>query len=186
MKKLKCSLRKISALLVISYTLLQITSCSSTKGALGFERLNYPASMSAFLYDQNQNIVVKGTELESVYSFKIKKTFWSFAYGLIPLVPKHDICDSINAVVNEFKGDGIINLTVTIEQGVVNKVYSFLLYLPSYIPIFPSSADITVSGEVVKLIGSESKNEIGFISDEKYISKENLSIKLNEAIDEIN
>jgi hypothetical protein len=133
------------------FSLLQIFGCCSNEGALSFSSLEYPVSMSAFLYDQNNQVVMKGKELETVNNFEFSKTYWSLAYGLIPLTKGESISDTLNAIIDRNHGDGIINLTIGIEQGIVNKVYSFFMYLPSYIPFLPSSANIKVSGEVVTM-----------------------------------
>jgi hypothetical protein len=171
---------------IFLYSLILLSGCSSTKGILSFNTLQYPASMSAFLYDQNQDVAMKGRELDSLFSFKIKKTYWSLAYGLIPLTKGESISDSLNAIVEQYKGDGIINLTVTIDQGVVNKIYSFFLYLPSYIPIIPSSADITVTGEVVKLIRPGTSDIFDDKNIKNYVPKENIYSKINETLHEFN
>ena len=151
MKKSILVLKKVIISSIFFYFIIQIVGCSSYKGMLKFDNLKYPASMSAFLYDKNNKVVMRGKELDSISSFKYKKTYWSLAYGLIKLTNEKSLNDSLNAIIKRTNGDGIINLKVKIEQGVTNKIYSFLLYLPSYIPIFPSTAKITVSGEVVKL-----------------------------------
>jgi len=171
---------------ILGYSILQISGCSSSKGALSFSALKYPTSMSAFLYDQNHNVVMKGKELEFLHSFDFKKTYWNLAYGSIPLTKGESISDTLNAIVEKYKGDGIINLTITIEQGVVNKIYSFFMYLPSYIPILPSSASITVSGEVVKLKNPASSYLFNENFKDVFIPKENISLKINEAIHENN
>jgi hypothetical protein len=146
------------AFAILIYVAFQLASCTSSRGVITFGELKYPASMSAFLYDNDKNIVMKGKELETVDTFKIKQTYWSIFYGLIPLTKKDMICNSLNSIVEKNRGDGIINLTVTIRQGVVNKIYSFFLYLPSYVPVLPGATDITISGEVVRLKKSENSN----------------------------
>jgi hypothetical protein len=182
MKTLFIILRRVLILAIVVILLIQITGCSSTRGLINFSSLNYPASMSAFLCDQNQKVVMKGRELETLYSFEHKKTFWSLVYGLIPLSQGESINKYLNSIVDQYKGDGIINLTITIEHGAVNKIYSFLMYLPSLIPIFPSSALITVSGEVVKLKQTESSYLFDENLYDNFISRENISLKINEKL----
>jgi len=151
-------IRRLSLLLVILSISYFFPGCSSTRASLKFESLKYPASMSAFLYDQNDQVAMKGEQLISLFSFKLKKTFWAIGYGLIPLSSEGAISDSLNSLVEKHKGDGIINLSVTIDQGVVNKLYSVFLFIPSLIPVFPSSANITITGDIVKLLPSESSS----------------------------
>jgi hypothetical protein len=167
---------------VLLISLIFIAGCSSSKGVIDFTPLKYPTSMSAFLFDQNQNLVMKGKELDTLFKFNYKKTFWTLAYGSIQLTKDDGITDYLNSIVDKYKGDGIINLTVTIEHGAVNKLYSFLLYLPSLIPIFPGSALITVSGEVVKLKHSESTGMVGNMDSYNFISKENIKSKVYETL----
>jgi hypothetical protein len=175
-------LRRISISIILVLYFILINGCSSTRGIINFNSLRYPASMSAFLSDQNQKVVMKGRELESLYSFKYKKTFWSLAYGLIPLSNGESISKYLNEIVDQYKGDGIINLTITIEQGGINKFYSFLMYLPSYIPIFPGSALITVSGEVVKLKQSGYSYIFENNLKDNFISKDNIELKIDETL----
>ena len=154
---------------------LFLTSCwALTTGKLTFSKLNYPASMSAYLYDQNYKSVVKGQDLDSVGYFCISKSFYSIVYGAVKLNSENKLVNSINTIVDHYQGDGIINLKVTIEHGYLDKIYSFMLYLPCWIPIVPSNAKITVEGEVVKLRKSVSfaplRIEPGFIEKNKILS----------------
>jgi hypothetical protein len=182
MKTVFLFLKRVSIAVILLFSLIQMQGCSSSKGVIKFTSLKYPASMSAFLYDQNRHIVMKGMELDSLTSFKYTKTFWHLAYGLIPLTKGESISNDLNAIVEKYKGDGIINLSITIEQGAVNKVYSFFMYLPSYIPILPSSANITISGEVVKLSNPVSSTIFYENMNSNYVSKENISARINSML----
>lgn len=137
-------------ILVLIVTLA--AGCSRTKGIVQFQNLKYPVSTSPFLLDQNYDIVMKGRELEVIHTFEFKKTFWSVFYGRISLTGEEKISLTINEIVDQCNGDGVINLKLTLQEGLVNKFYSFMLYIPGLIPVLPSTADIWVSGEVVKLI----------------------------------
>ncbi len=159
-------------------------SCGRSSGYLTFKSLDYPASMSAFLYDQNMNSLVKDENLKTVYSFTIKKTCWALGYGFIPLNSANYITDSLNLIVDKYSGDGIINISVSIEQSIINKVYSFFLYIPAIFPFMPSAADITVTGEVVKVI--KTKNITGKERLHlQYISKADIYEKLRDKLNEI-
>jgi hypothetical protein len=174
---------KILISIIVVFLIIQIFGCSSNRGLVRFNTLKYPTSMSAFLFDQDETVIMKGKGLESLYSFKHAKTFWNLAYGLIPLNQAEEgISNYLNSIVEEYNGDGIINLTLTIEQGASNKIYSFLMYLPSLIPIFPSSVRITVTGEVVKL----NKYEITEINNDEirrnFITPKSVQSIINEEI----
>jgi len=164
---------------------MQNTGCISTKGTIGFDGLKYPASMSAFLYDENYNTVMKGRDLETLHSFKYKTTYWSLGYGLIPLNPDDRISDTLNQMVDQFGGDGIINLAVSIEHGDINKVVSFLMYVPGYMPVFPSGAKITVTGEIVKLLNPESYTEVSPNPDIDFIKTDEIHEKVKELLCEV-
>jgi hypothetical protein len=175
MKNTIIHIRHIYLFILTGYLLIQIYGCSSSHGILSFNTLNYPASMSGCLYNQDKNTMIKGRDLEVIQTFKYKKTFWSLAYGIIPLSAENNICESLNAIVKQNNGDGIINLTITIEQGVVNKISAFFMYIPSLIPIIPGAADITISGEIVKLKQRDSSqildNDLkNFITPQKNIT----------------
>jgi len=170
--------------IIAIFMLILLSACSSTTGILKFSSLQYPASMSAFLYDKNDKIVMKGDNLETIEQFTIKKTFWSLAYGLIPLSQEESISQKLNEKIKANGGDGVINLTVTIEHGVTNKIFSFLMYIPSYVPILPSTARVSISGEIVKLVQPASS----YIQDKDfnrtYTSKKDIENTIKKMINE--
>ncbi len=166
--------------------MLQFCGCCVSKGALNFSTLEYPTSMSAYLYDQNQDVVMKDRELESIHSFEFKKTFWNLAYGLIPLTKEESISDTLNFLVEKYEGDGIINLTISIEQGFISKLSGLFLFVPSYFPIFPSSTKITISGEVVKLKNPTSSYMFIKAGKVEFISIEQIPLRLYEIINKNN
>jgi hypothetical protein len=110
--------------------------------------------MSAFLYDKDNNIVMKGRELQTVHSFAYKRTFRTLGYGLIRLTSEGGIADTLSAMVERYHGDGIINLSVSVQQGLATKLSGALLWIPTWLPFFPGSADVTIRGEIVKLAPS--------------------------------
>lgn len=173
--------RYIYIAIVFVFTITLFSGCCFTKGVVKFDALQYPTSMSAFLYDNNRNVVMKGRDLESLYSFKFKRNYWSLVYGLVQFKQKETICDSLNAVVNKYKGDGIINLTITVDHGIVDKISAIFMYIPHYIPILPSSAKVTISGEVVKL----NRRDVSLIYDQNFISKRDINQRLNDKFNEI-
>lgn len=139
--------------LILFLTILVIfSSCFRSKGVITFNDLKHPVSTSAFLLDHNYALVMKGKDLDVLHVFEFKETSWSIFYGLIPLSQNGDMSIKLNEIIDQHNGDGIVNLQISIEEGAVNKMYSFLfMYLPGIIPVLPSSAGILLSGEVVKL-----------------------------------
>ncbi len=153
-KKIIMKKRNTNQVVLFFFLIVLLTlsaGCSRTRGIIQFQNLKHPVSTSAFLFDQNFDVVMKGKELEVIHTFEFKKTFWSVFYGSISLTSDEILGLTINEIVDQYNGDGVINLKLTQQEGLVNKFYSFMLYLPSSVPILPSTADIWVSGEVVKL-----------------------------------
>lgn len=165
--------------------LLILEGCSSSRGTLNFESLKYPVSMSAFLYDKHHSIVMKQKELKALHSFVFKKTFWTLGYGLIRLSSGEALSDSLNSIIEKYGGDGIINLSITIEQGVVNKIYTFFLFIPSYVPFFPGSADVTIQGEIVKLLQSGTSSNFDQMGKNIFVSKAEVPQYIKGAFDDI-
>lgn len=189
LRKMNRSLIKIwkcSLPVLLGISILVISGCSASKGTIRFDTLEYPASMSAFLFDQNQNIVMKGRDLETLSTFEFKKHYWSLIYGLVPLnKPEAEICNYLNEVIEKDLGDGIINLSITIEHGIAEKITSFVMFIPNLLPIVPSSTQITVTGEVVKL-KDDSQNQYPQLDElnDNFIPKENIKTEVHETLNQ--
>lgn len=119
--------------------------CAGAKGNMTFDDLKYPASMSAFIYGNNNETLVKGDNLDVVGDFKYEKKFWGILYSMVPLSSDKDIVEAINRKIDEAGGEGLINLSVTAENCAFN---SFPLL--SLLPIMPGCLNVTIEGEIVK------------------------------------
>ncbi|MDH3975668.1 MAG: hypothetical protein OEV42_15425 [Deltaproteobacteria bacterium] len=136
----------VKILLLLS-GLTVLTGCGAGAWArLDFDGVKYPLSMSAFLYDRDYKVVVKGKELDVVAQFRCNKRFWGLFYSLIPLSNDKEIVAAINREVDKAGGDGIINLSVTASNCKFN---SFPVI--SFAPFMPGCVDSVVMGEIVKL-----------------------------------
>jgi len=151
MKTFRNQIVKRLLLLTTGVIILFLSGCTCGKGLIKMQNAHYPISLSAFLYDKNHKVVMIGNELDSISSFTIKKTFWTLGYGLIPLTNDKLLCENVNGLIREQHGDGVINFSIMVEAGTINKIWSFLMYLPGYVPIIPASVKVTLSGTIVRL-----------------------------------
>jgi len=151
MKTFSNQIVKRLILLAAGVMILFLSGCSCGKGIITMQKAHYPISFSAFLYDKNHNVVMKGKELDSVSSFTLKKTFWTLGYGLIPLTTDNLLCEDINGLIREQHGDGVINFSILVEAGTINKIWSFLMYLPGYVPILPAGVKVTLTGTIIRV-----------------------------------
>lgn len=134
---------------IIVTCIIYFVGCAGGRGNIKMENLKYPASMSAFLYGTDNEILAKNKELEIVESFEYKKIFWSILYNAVSLSNDKDIADAINKKIEESDGGGIINLSVTSSGCALNDLFYWtFLHL---LPITPGCVDVTVTGEIVKL-----------------------------------
>lgn len=140
-------MRKYLVLLALSTIFL--AGCAGARGVIELNSLAYPVSMSAYLYDQNNNIVAKEQALAVVDKFTYRKTAWGILWTLVPLSDDRDIADAINEKLKETGGDGIINLSLTAEECGFN-IFS-TTFLLSVLPFWPGCVNVTVEGEIVRL-----------------------------------
>lgn len=131
------------------FLLLTIFGCAGANGNIRLGNLKYPASMSAYLYGPNKEIVVKGKELKVVSNFLYEKSIWGIMYTAIPLTGDLDdvLTNEMNEAVINADGDGIINVAVTAQE---NCGISRIPVI-NWLPIWPGRVDITVNGEIVKI-----------------------------------
>ena len=152
MKTFRNQFVKRLLLLTAGVIILFLSGCTCGKGLIKMQNSHYPISFSAFLYDKNHNVVMTGKELDTISSFSVTKTFWTLGYGLIPLTTDKVLCEKVNSLIREKHGDGVVNFSVLVEAGTMNKIWSFcFMYLPGYVPVFPASVKVTLSGTIVRL-----------------------------------
>jgi hypothetical protein len=117
------------------------------------ESLNYPASMSAFLYDQDYKILMKDRELQFVEKFKYESDFWAILYSQVPLTSEDEIVEALNKQIDEAGADGIINLKVTTFPCHLNG-FMWITHL-HLIPLLAGCAHVVTEGEIVKAVPKE-------------------------------
>ena len=136
-------LMKIIIILSLSVFVLR---CAGASSFVRFEDVQYPVSLSAFLYDAEGQPVYPGQRLEKVGTIEYEKTIWASGYGHVEFSYYTDPGGIINEQVQGAQGDGVINLVIATEPCALN---AFLVF--SFIPFWPGCASVSISGDIVKL-----------------------------------
>ena len=110
-----------------------------------FDELKYPASMSAYLYGPNNELLAKDRELQVIEPFSYKTRFWGTFYSLVPLTGTKDVSKEVNKKIEASGGDGIINVKVTAKPGFLTQFHPLTL-----LPFWPSFTEVLMEGEIVK------------------------------------
>jgi hypothetical protein len=119
--------------------------CAGGRGALAFDRLQFPVSSSPFIYGPDDRAYNPG-ELQPVGKMVWVERIWGLWWSWIPLSGTVDVSAPINAQIQRAGGDGIINLKVVVENCGMNYVPVF-----NMVPLYPGCAYVTVTGDIVKL-----------------------------------
>jgi hypothetical protein len=139
-------------LIILSATLLIILGCypigaGFSRGKIQFDDLQYPASMSPYLYGPREEILAESKDLVVIKKFRFEKNSWNLMYGLISLANNNDIAERINHEISLSGGDGILNVEITTKNGIMNYIYILNL-----LPLWPTYTKLTVEGDIVKYV----------------------------------
>ena len=129
--------------LLLAFSLVA-AGCAGARGNVRFDSLEYPASMSGYLYGPDDR-TLSPLSLQVVSEFEHGGRMWGVLYSWVPLTRSLDVSDAINREIEQAGGEGVINLSVTTDGCAIN-------YIPalSLLPIWPGCADVTVAGEIVR------------------------------------
>ncbi len=142
-------MKKIYTSFIIVSMLISLSACSvGARGHLNFADAKYPISLSPALYDQNDNVLVKGKQLNVVGQFKYEKRFWGLMYSWVRLSGSKEVDEAINDAIAKKQGVGLINLAITTDGCVSNSIMTFPL---SILPIIPGCTDTIIEGDIVSL-----------------------------------
>ena len=117
---------------------------AGAKYSLGAPEAKFPISFSDALFSSDGRVVVLGDSLEPRHSFELSFTPTSFFYGTTQSAV--DLSETLNSIIDEHHGDGIVQLFVQAENCKSNAL-PFITMLP----IFPGCQNLKVTGVVVKL-----------------------------------
>ena len=136
--------RPLPTLLFVGAAVLS-ASCAGAWGSLDFDTLLYPASTSGYLY-RHTGQSASLEEMEVLRDFTHEKRFFGMFYSAIPLPGSYDIGSVINDAVRQSGGDGLVNVSVAVDDCGINKVP----ILP-FTPLWPGCAKVVVTGLVVRM-----------------------------------
>ncbi len=134
--------------------ILSMTGCyGGARGIVRFNELDYPASMSPYLYGPNNEILVKDRDLSVIKPFRLEVIYTAIFYSLVSLAPDKDVGEQINASVDSCGGDGVVNVKIRSKPGLTNYMHPLTL-----LPFWPSYTTVVVEGYIVKYEPSVAKN----------------------------
>lgn len=120
-------------------------ACAGNRGAVKFDTLEYPVSMSAFVNGPNKSVLVKDDSLQVIQKFEFQKKQWAMMYSFVNLSDDEIFATEINKAIKQANGDALINLNVTSANCFIN----FGLFALPILPFYPGCSDVTVSGDIV-------------------------------------
>lgn len=142
-------MKKIYMSFIVGIMLISLSACTvGARGHLKFSEAKYPISLSPALYDQNDNVLVKGKQLNVVGKFKYEKRFWGISYAWIRMSGSSDVDEAINDAIAKKQGVGLINLAITTDGCVSNSIMTFPF---SILPVIPGCTDTMIEGDIVSL-----------------------------------
>ena len=136
-----------SMLLIFLASSISFWGCVGGSKTVKADNLEYPASFSESIYDQDMNTITNKNYVV-VHSFEYSVTKWSTLWGLISLSGAMDISSDLNNIIKENNGDAIVNLKIGSHLPLYNACNLITIAGPI---IIPSSISVTVSGDVVQL-----------------------------------
>ena len=140
-------MKNIYKSLIIVTILISVSACTvGARGHLKFTEAKYPISLSPALYDQNDNVLIKGKQLNVVGKFKYEKRFWGLSYAWLRLSGSKDVDEAINAAIAKNQGVGLINMSITTDGCLLNSMMTFPF---SILPIMPGCTDTVIEGDIV-------------------------------------
>jgi hypothetical protein len=119
-------------------------ACAGSGGSIKLDELEYPVSMSAYLYDENARLVSAGKGLEALKSFTFSKTFYSIFYSLADISNDKEITANIHKRIKDANGSGVINLHFVIANNNDSRC------CVPYFPLWPGRTEVTVIGDIVR------------------------------------
>ena len=141
----KTTIRFLGHIVGIVALVAFLGGCAGGRGALAFDRLQFPVSSSPFIYGPDDRPYNPG-ELQPLGKMVWVERFWGLWWSWIPLSGTIDVSAPINAQIQRAGGDGIINLKVIVENCGMNYVPVF-----NMIPLYPGCAYVTITGDIVKM-----------------------------------
>ena len=124
-----------------------LLGCAGGDMFIKADRLDYPVSTTQGIFDRSYNLLSEDNfSVIDTVDFKVSKYY--ILWTAIPLGKDPDISEQLNIAIKRKKGDGIINLKVSIIEDW--SPMSIITWLASGIPILPSWVQARITGDVVK------------------------------------
>ncbi|MFC1707521.1 hypothetical protein ACFL59_12030 [Planctomycetota bacterium] len=142
-------LSRLSRRIVLLSSLAWICwGCQGAVTRLEFASTAYPVSMSPVVPGADGRHL-KPAGLRKVGRFAADARGWSLLWTLIPL-NTIDLSEELNRAVKSAKGEAVTNLRVSIDCPTFPDVVPGLCFLFHWIPLFPGSVHVAVTGDIVR------------------------------------
>ena len=124
-----------------------VADIAGSRGQIEFYDLIYSASMSAYLYGPDNEILTKDKELRVLKRLHFSKNSWSIFYTIVQISDNSDVVEEMNKEIAESGGDGILNVEISSQDGITNSIL-----LLNLLPFWPTYSKVTVEGDIVKYV----------------------------------
>jgi hypothetical protein len=132
--------------IIVVFSSFIIASCAAgSRGQIRFDDLKFPASMSAYLYGPDNEILAKDKDLKVIKKYYYRTNSWNIVYSLISFSNNGDVIEDINRAITESGGDGIVSVEVSAQDGITNSIL-----LLNLLPFWPTYSKIIIEGDIVK------------------------------------
>lgn len=131
---------------------LLLSSCAAVRGRVVAENVPFPVSLTPYLYDAELNLLSVGDGLEACGAFSTEESFLGAFYGFAPMWWTWDASDFLREVVERHGGEGVIDLTATVEES--SAAFALYAYLTQTTPLAPIWVTVRLSGTVVRSSGT--------------------------------
>ena len=140
------NLAKAITLFTIISMFSLLTACSGARGNIVLKDVNYPISMSPYIYDKNGQALSINKGLLYNEGLFIEKTYYGTFYTVLKLSGDADVAKQINDKMAESNSDAIVNFHYIVDQGGTNCCVPFTWH-----PIWPGTAKVFIMGDMVKI-----------------------------------
>lgn len=122
------------------------TGCAGARTNVVADTARYPISLSRAVRDADGSVVPQD-RVAKVGKFHSDATAWGLLYTGIRLTPRTDISKAVNGQVAAVGGDAVVNLRI-----MGSHCAGDFVPVVGLIPIWPGCANITVEGDIIKVL----------------------------------
>ena len=128
--------------------LIFIIGCASSRILLSAKKVNFPVSLTEYIYDEQYNLLAKGNYF-IIHKMKLKYS----NYTVSPFSkPKSiNLSDTLLSILRKYEGDAIVNLIIKGRASTSHNAMGQLVTILSLGIVSPSHIETIIEFDVVKV-----------------------------------